>query len=234
VPLVIAVLGVNLWVGLLALPLWHLRELGSFSHVAAWTAFAALVPLAIGTVLLVRRDRGASEALLVAFPAATFLTLALQPSLAGSSVFSPAATAIVGVSFAGYVVGAGWACHRAGASTLVSRAEPLESPPRHSIRPWPAVVLAFGAVLAALVIGAGHIRPSTSIGAAAAGGADARVVVVSAGALLLWTGGFFWVLAPSLRDQRQRPLALPSRGAALVWLLVVALAGVMLLLSSLE
>lgn len=232
-PLVVGVVGINLWFGLLALPMWHLHSLGSMTAAATLTIFAALCPLMAGIVLLVRGRRGADESLLIGFPALVFLAIFLQPALTGPSVFSAGTTAIVGVSFLAYVVGSCWACHRSRIRMVKHEATPLEDHSGPRSRRWPWTLVIFAALLGLLVIGVGHLSQSSADDGADTG-LKGRTIVMSVGALLLWCLAYFGILAPTLRRRKQRRLGVASRGAALVWLLVVLLAGAMLVLSSVE
>ena len=233
-PLVVGVLGTNLWFGLLVLPMWHLYTLGSMTAAATVTVFGAVLPLIAGVALLALRRRGSEESLLVGFPALVFLALFLQPALAGPSVFSPGAIAIVGVSFGAYVIGVCWACHRSRVRQVEQTATPLEVSQKRYRKRWSWTLIVFAAILALFVIGMGHLSLPVTEEDGPGSGHKGRIIVMSAGALVLWCIAFFGILAPSLRRRRQRRLGVASRGAAVIWLLVVALAGAMLVLSSVE
>jgi hypothetical protein len=227
-------LGLNLWIGLMGLPLWHLQTLGAMSTSAALVALAALLPLTIGVTLLASAAHSAAAALLIGVPVLLLAAIGIQPALVGPSVFSPAVAALVGSSFAAYVLGSCWAANRVQSLPLPHTAEDLDegSPRKLRIWPWPLVV--FGAVMTIQVIAQGHLSvasfPDESLGPLARW----RTAILSAAALLIWVVAVFVILAPGLRHQAPAPLSPPSRGAAAVWLLVVALALALLGLSSIE
>ena len=88
------------------------------------------------------------------------------------------------------------------------------------------VLLVAAAAAAAVVIATGHLQDFSDNAA--------RVRILSAGALALWAVALFGIVAPALRRRRPWRLSAPSRGAALVWLLVVVIAAVMLALASMD
>lgn len=233
-PLIAGVLGINLWIGLMGLPLWHLHNLDALSRSATAAALLSLLPLGAGVALLALRRRGATETLLLGVPGLMLFSVGLQPTLVGPSVFSPLATAMGGASFAGYIFGVCWATNQTWAHPIEAETSPLEDRPSRArwLRAW--LLLGLGALVAAQVIAQAHLSapafPDPSLGPLARW----RVVILSAGALLIWSAAFFLILSPALRYSRPRPLAPPSRGAAVVWMLVVALAFTMLLISSIE
>lgn len=226
--LIVATLGVNCWLTSVALPIWHVERLGELPVWVLSLAGAGLAALAAGVAALARGRRWAAVVLAAVVPAAVLAPAAAAPTIVRSSVLSPAAVAIAGLSFAAYLVGACWACSAAGVRTLDSTREALDDHPRRGPKWLGVALLAFAAAIVGVALVAAHLR---SFGD---GGAGADVRTLSAAALALWAAGAFGVVAPALRHRHPWPLPAASRSAALVWLLVVVVAGAMLVLSMLE
>ncbi len=93
--LAILVLGLNLWVTFLLVPLLHLD---SPAVGAAWLCALPLVTLAVGVVL---RNR---LVLLAAYPLLLAVPTLVAPKLVGVNVYSPLTFCLVAVSFVAYMV----------------------------------------------------------------------------------------------------------------------------------
>jgi hypothetical protein len=118
-------LGINVWVSVLLVP-------GSF--VGAWNnAVAVMLAILALAVLVLGVTRRSEVVLLLGFPAALLLPVAVAPKLAQASVYGPVRFTIVAIGLVGYVL---------GASVFTSFREP--PPPRgirrlsSSARPTPA------------------------------------------------------------------------------------------------
>ncbi len=223
---IVGLLGLNCWATCVALPIWHIERLGALSGWALGGAVAGLLVLALGVLGLARRHRLASLALAVFVPAAMLAPAAAQPTLVRASVMSPAAVAVAGISFAAYLIGACWASSAARVRSIDVRAKSLEdhTPRRFKWLSWCLLGTAVATVLVA--IATGHLLPIEATGA--------RIRLLSAGALILWATALFGIIAPALRHRQPWPMATASRGAAVVWLLVAVIGGVMLALSLME
>jgi hypothetical protein len=184
----------------------------------------AIVGLIVGVVLLWRQHRAAPVVLIALFPLLAISPALIQPTLVRGSVMSPLAVGVAGLSFAAYLVGACWAFSLAHIREIEVTSLPLEELPRRRRK-----VLTYGLLICAalgglIVIAAAHLRQL---------GPDATEIrLLSGGALALWSAAFFWIIAPALRHRRPWPMSGPSRGAAIVWFLVVLVGLVMLTFAS--
>lgn len=204
----------------MAIPAWHLARLGSLSTAVAVTSWAAIVGLIVGVVLLWKQHRAGPVVIIALFPLLAISPALIQPTLVGGSVMSPLAVTVAGVSFAAYLVGACWACSLAHLHEVEVTSVPLQELPRRRRKVFTYSLLTCAGLGAAIVISAAHLSPF---------GPDATEIrLLSGGALALWAAAFFWIIAPALRHRRPWPMSGPSRGAAIVWILVV-LVGLMML-----
>jgi hypothetical protein len=204
----------------MAVPAWHLARLGSLSTAVAVTSWVAILGLVIGVVLLWRQHRAAPVVLITAFPLLAISPALIQPTLVGGSVMSPLAVGVAGLSFAAYLVGACWALSLAHGTAIDGTSIPLDELPRRRRKVLTYGLLVTAALVAVIVIGAAHLHPL---------GPDAsQVRLLSGGALALWAAAYFWIIAPALRHRRPWPMSGPSRGAAIVWFLVVLVGLIML------
>lgn len=167
--------------------------------------------------------------LLGLFPALTISPVIFQPPLMRSTVLSSPTVVVAGLSFAAFLVGGCWACRLAGLSPLESKVIPIEDHQKRKRRFWPLFLLLWGALLAFVIMTTAHLQPSET-----SSGGPAHLIVTSVGGFVLWIVAFFVILAPVLRHRNPWPLTKPSRGAALVWVLVIILAAVMLALTTIE
>jgi len=91
-------LGVNVWVSILLLP-------GAF--VGAWQSGLALMMAVLSLfVLVIGVSRRSEAVLLLGFPAALLLPVAVAPQMAQVHVYGPIRFAIVAVGLVGYILGA--------------------------------------------------------------------------------------------------------------------------------
>ena len=146
-----------------------------------------------------------------------------QPTLVRGSVLSPAAVAVAGVSFVAYLCAACWACSLSTTRPLETEAREIENHSKHRFKRLTWALLVFGALFGLLVIGTTHLRTFEHSGS--------LLRILSPAAMLTWVLGFFLVLAPALRHRRPWPQIKASRGAALVWLLVIGLGVFMFLVT---
>ena len=226
---VVAVLGVNAWASVAALPAVHLVRAGDLSLPAALATVLALAPLAAGLWMLFRRHRRSHLALVLAFPLALLLPALTQPSMVRASVLSGPAVGFASVGLAVYLVAACWARSRTDLVLIEASSGPTKPGRGHPRAKILQVALAVGAALATtVIIAAAHLGGSENEGE---GGDGSWAVVTSAFGLVLWTIVVLGVLAPAAGRPHLGPMPRGSRGAALVWGLVLAIAMGMLLLS---
>jgi len=217
---IVSLLGLNCWATTVAIPSYHLAQTGSLSAMVALVAWASIIALVVGVVLLWRRHAAGPWVLLIGVPLLAIAPAIVQPTIARGSVMSPLAVAIAGVSFAAYVLGACWASGLARVVEIDATTVPLDDQPTRRPKVLATSLLLFAGLGAAVIIASAHLLPF---------GPDAsQVRVLSAGGLALWVAAFFGIVAPALRHRRPWPMAGPSRGAAVVWLLVVVVGLIML------
>ena len=223
-PWIVGILGLNLWVTALMLPMWYLFRLQALTAPVVLFASAPPLVLVLGLSTLARR-RSAAEPLLAAiFPLSLLVPPLLEPMLVRATVWSGTGAAVVGLAFVAYLLSASWACSTYQARDVGASRAPLEIPPRRRSKLLPRLLVAFSAAASVLIIGAAHLHSVE--------GSGELLALLTLGSLSLWLTTTLWIIAPALRHRRPWPLTRPSRGAAVVWLLVVALALVMLLLAS--
>jgi hypothetical protein len=128
--LVAAALGLNLWISLVLVPSF---VAGSFTR---YPAAAILAPLPLG-VLFIGVVRRSPLWLLLAYPAALLLPVAVDEKIATASAASPWALALTALSLAGYLMGAAYlSSYAAGGEPRAGRTRRLagslgaKSPPR--------------------------------------------------------------------------------------------------------
>jgi hypothetical protein len=222
--LVVSLLGLNCWVTCVIAPAWSLARLSSLSSWVLVAAGVSLATLAAG-LLLLRRGRGAASAVLAgAFPLLVLAPALIQPTLVRGAVMSPLVVAIVGASFATYLVGVCWASSAVIGQPLPATTVPLPDAPKRPRKVLVPALIVVAGLAAATVIAAAHLRPFEP--------ADRQVTILSTCALALWVAALFGVMAPAVSHKRPWPLARPSRAVAVIWLSVVLLGLVMLVISS--
>lgn len=217
---IVLLLGLNCWVATVALPAWHLASVGRLSTAVIVSMWVALVALIVGVVLLSRRHRAGPLVLAGVFPVLAVVPAAIQPTLARGSVMSVVAVSVAGVSFVSYLVGACWASGLARVQEIDAVAEPLDGLTARTPKVLRGGLLVWAVLCAAVILASSHLR---DLGAGAS-----RLGMLSVVGLALWATVFFGIVGPALRHRRPWPLTVPSRGAAIVWLLVVLVGLVML------
>lgn len=229
---VVAVLGLNAWLSVAVLPAYQVLRAAELRPPAAVAVALGPLPLIAGALLLRARSPLSPWLLVLLFPMALLLPAVAQPALGRAPVATELSAGLSALGLTAYLLGACWALGRAEARPLAARAHPRAQPGqggRRSRARFLAIALPIAAMLvAAVVITTAHLVP-VSAGADALEGT--RRTVASAFGLVLWTGSVLLVIAPAARRPRLGPLPRPSRGAAAIWLVVLALAVAMLLLS---
>jgi hypothetical protein len=154
-------LGLNLWLTMLVIPALHVR--------AGITSAAVLGLLGLGSaaVLALGVQRSSRWLLLLGFPATLALAPALEPSLAGTAIYSPATLLPCAAALLGHLAGALHLVSGAGAPPPPARQKRLEGQPVWTHHLARSVRMHVGiAVVAALcpatLLAAVHLRPGAA------------------------------------------------------------------------
>lgn len=221
----VAVLGVNVWAVLLAIPLAY--GPGPLDWARASALALPLAVLAAGTLTLRRLSAGARWLLLAGFPSAVAVVMAARPELRALDAYPPLGLALGALSLAAFGGAAAFAIGRPRATRHTTR-QPLASPPS----PLPGAarrtlarrLLLGGATVGALALVAvapalgGRAGATRAWSDAAEQGALLASVVGSALATIVL--GVF--VGPALRANRARTEPRTSGRRVVLALLVVA------------
>jgi hypothetical protein len=196
--LLAAALGANLWVTMVVVPAVYMRR-STASAAVLWS----LCVLGAGLLVLgiLRRSR---LVLLLLFPGSLAAAPALEPSLAGPSVYTAFTLLPCAAALLLHYAGAFALLTTAGAPPAPSRVRPLTPPPRSARMDRQRRIYAALAVLAGLtlvtLLGALHYRPAAALDLAA-GAAETRAATTTALDLVvlgLWVGVFLVYYVGSL------------------------------------
>lgn len=221
----VAVLGINAWAVLLAIPLAYAP--GALGWARAATLALPLAVLTAGTLTLRRLSAGAGWLLLAGFPAALAAVMAARPELRALDAYPPLGLALGAVSLAAFGGAAAFAIGRPRSTRRTTR-QPLASPPsplpgaaRRTVARRLLLGVATAGALALVAVApalGGRTEATRAWSDAAEQGALLASVVGSALATILL--GVF--VGPALRANRARTEPRSSARRVVLALLVVA------------
>ncbi len=222
----VALLGLNLWAVMLAIPMLYAPPASSGTLRFMWLG-APLLVLAAGTLALRRLHESAMWLLIAVYPAVVAAVIAGRPELSGLDAFPPIGLALGAVSLAAFGGAAAAAVARPRATRHTTR-QPLAAPPdpppgaaKRAIARW--LLLGAGAIGALVLVAIAPVRggrpgAERAWGDAAAEGALLAVVAGCA----LGTVVLSVFIGPALRASRARTTPKGSLRRVLLALLVVA------------
>jgi hypothetical protein len=189
--LLVAALGINLWLTMLVVPVLYLGAAAASTGVLVALCALALALLVAGIL------RRSLLLLVLLFPTSLALGPLLEAALAGPSVYTPATLLPCAAALLLHLGGALWLSSTVGAPAAPARAKvvatPLQAPVSARRFRLYRVFAILAACFPAALLGAVHYRPSAAADLERAFGSSASVAaaIITLLALALWVGLFF-------------------------------------------